>query len=64
MAQELQIYYSPNPDCTNVYYLKNEVDIVLAEKDAAIAELKQKLEDAQASMYADVVDANMKNRYG
>ena len=26
------------------------------------AELKQKLEDVQASMYADVVDANMENR--
>ena len=30
--------------------------------DEAIAELKQKLEDVQASMYADVVDANMENR--
>lgn len=30
--------------------------------DAAIAELKAKLEDVQASMYADVVDANMENR--
>ena len=27
-----------------------------------IAELKQKLENVQASMYADVVDANMENR--
>ena len=32
------------------------------EVDAAIAELKAKLEDVQASMYADVVDANMENR--
>ena len=32
------------------------------EVDAAIAELKQKLEDVQASMYCDVVDANMDNR--
>ena len=30
--------------------------------DAEIAELKQKLESVQASMYADVVDANMDNR--
>lgn len=36
-------------------YLKSEVD-------AAIAELKKKLEDVQASMYADVVDANMEIR--
>ena len=32
------------------------------EADEAIAELKQKLESVQASMYADVVDANMENR--
>ena len=31
------------------------------EVDAAIAELKQKLENVQASMYCDVVDANMEN---
>lgn len=38
-------------------------EVYLAEQvDAAIAELKQKLESAQASMYADVVDANMKIR--
>lgn len=36
-------------------YLKKEVD-------EAIAELKKKLEDVQASMHADVVDANMENR--
>lgn len=30
--------------------------------DAAITELKSKLESVQASMYADVVDANMKLR--
>lgn len=33
-----------------------------AENDAVIAELKQKLESVQDSMYCDVVDANMKNR--
>ena len=32
------------------------------EVDAAIAELKQKLEDAQATAYADSVDAGMENR--
>lgn len=31
-------------------------------KDKVIAELKKKLEDVQASMYCDVVDANMENR--
>lgn len=36
-------------------YLKEDVD-------AVIAELKQKLESVQASMYADVVDAGMENR--
>jgi hypothetical protein len=65
------------------YYKKPEVDAVIAEKDAEIAELKQKLdkaiaerdgnqvcidalkkklENVQASMYCDVVDANMENR--
>ena len=39
-----------------------EVDEILAEKDKEIAELKAKLENVQASMYADVVDANMENR--
>ena len=36
-------------------YLKDEVD-------AAIAELKQKLEDAKATAYAESVDAGMENR--
>ena len=39
---------------TGKFYLKEEVD-------AVIAELKQKLESVQASMYCDVVDANMEN---
>mgnify|MGYP003287154171 CR=1 FL=1 len=43
-------------------YPKSQVDKVITEKDAEIAELKRKLEDVQASMYADVVDANMENR--
>lgn len=42
--------------------LKDDVDKVIAEKDKEIAELKQKLESVQASMYCDVVDANMENR--
>lgn len=36
-------------------YLKDEVD-------AAIAELKEKLEDAKATAYAESVDAGMENR--
>ena len=51
-----------NYDQFGGYYDADEVDAVLAEKDAAIAELKQKLESVQASMYADVVDAGMENR--
>ena len=38
--------------------LENAID----KKDDEIAELKQKLESVQASMYCDVVDANMENR--
>ena len=39
------------------------VKVYLAEHvDAVIAKLKQELEDVQASMYVDVVDANMENR--
>jgi hypothetical protein len=37
------------------YYKKTEVD-------AAIAELKQKLEDAKATAYAESVDAGMRER--
>ena len=42
--------------------LKEDVDKVIVAKDKEIAELKQKLEDVQASMYCDVVDANMEIR--
>ena len=58
-----------NPDVVDILgctewagYDKDEVDAVLAEKDATIAELNAKLKAAQASMCADVVDANMKIR--
>jgi hypothetical protein len=40
----------------------DEVDALLAKKDAEIAELKQKLEDAKATAYADSVDAGMRER--
>lgn len=39
-----------------------EVYVLASEAMEAIAELKQKLENVQASMYCDVVDANMENR--
>lgn len=39
-----------------------KVYILASDVTEAIAELKQKLESVQASMYADVVDANMENR--
>ena len=41
-------------ECEEVY--------LKADVDEAIAELKAKLESVQASMYCDVVDANMENR--
>lgn len=44
-----------NPIEWGLYYDKSEVD-------AVIAELKEKLEDAQASAYAESVDAGMENR--
>lgn len=45
--------------------LKAKLDRAIAERDGnqvCIDALKQKLENAQASMYCDVVDANMENR--
>jgi ribosomal protein L20 len=45
--------------------LKAKLDRAIAERDGnqvCIDALKQKLESVQASMYADVVDANMENR--
>lgn len=50
-----------NGDAPDIYFAP-DVDTLISEKNALIAELKQKLEDVQASMYADVVDANMENR--
>ena len=43
-------------------YDVDEMDIYIAEKDAEIAELKQKLEDVQASHYAEMVDAGTRER--
>lgn len=44
-----------NDDYTALYYPKESVD-------AAIAEIKQKLEDAKATAYAESVDAGMRER--
>ena len=44
------------------YYEREQVDTLLAEKDREIAELKKKLENVQASAYADSVDAGMRER--
>lgn len=65
-----------NPIEWGLYYDQSEVDAAIAELKDVIrelqvdlegaktefAELKAKLENVQASMYADVVDANMENR--
>ena len=52
ICDELKRKYS---DITGPYYGYNEVN-------EAIAELKQKLEDVQASAYAEMVDAGMRER--
>lgn len=54
---ELKEYIGPAPDEKGLaeYYLKAEVD-------SAIAELKAKLENVQASTYAESVDAGMRER--
>lgn len=46
----------------NIKYSRDEWAKACNQKDKEIAELKAKLENVQASMYADVVDANMENR--
>ena len=45
------------------YYYADEVNKLLAEKNAVIAELKHKLEDAKATAYAEMVDAGMRERW-
>ncbi|MBO7513727.1 MAG: hypothetical protein J6T54_12330 [Fibrobacter sp.] len=44
------------------YVSYNVVCMIITHLESENAQLKQKLEDVQASMYADVVDANMENR--
>jgi hypothetical protein len=43
-------------------YFKEKVDPIISELKAENTELKQKLEDAKASAYAESVDAGMENR--
>lgn len=43
-------------------YLKSEADKVLADLEKENAELKQKLEDVQATAYAESVDSGMRER--
>ena len=68
---ELEVYkksdfYEDYIDSQKEYYERTNADAYfaerLAEKDKEIAELKAKLENVQASMYADAVDANMEIR--
>jgi hypothetical protein len=68
---ELEVYkksdfYEDYIDSKKEYYERENADAYfaekLAEKDKEITELKAKLENVQASMYADVIDANMENR--
>ena len=43
-------------------YFKEKVDPIISELKAENTELKQKLEDAKASAYAESVNAGMENR--
>lgn len=43
-------------------YMKADADKALSVKDKEIAELKEKLEDAKATAYAESVDAGMRER--
>ena len=59
-----EVYLKSEADKT-IAELKAKLDRAIAERDGnqvCIDALKQKLENVQASMYADVVDANMENR--
>lgn len=61
---DAQVYLKKDVDAA-IAELKAKLDKAIAERDGnqvCIDALKQKLENVQASMYADVVDANMENR--
>ena len=61
---DADVYLKKDVDAA-IAELKQKLDKDIAERDGnqvCIDALKEKLEDVQASMYADVVDANMENR--
>ena len=76
MSKELNKIMGMVCERERMYYNAAKVDALLADKDAEIAELKQKLEDvneliktarkmledAKATAYAESVDAGMENR--
>lgn len=60
-----EVYILASDVMEAVAELKSNLDKAIAERDGnqvCIDALKQKLENVQASMYCDVVDANMENR--
>lgn len=68
-CDELEKWYAGQCSPSCVVYGANEVDEAIAElkeawssEHAACEALKQKLEDVQASAYADRVDAGMRER--
>ena len=63
-AEEQKVYLKKDVD-ESIAELKQKLDKAIAERDGnqvCIDALKEKLENVQASMYADVVDANMEVR--
>ena len=61
-CDKLEEWYAGQFSPSARVYGASDVNEAIAELKAENAELKQKLENVQASMYADVVDANMDNR--
>lgn len=55
-------YYEAGEVHEAIRELKKKFEMQIADKDAEIAELKAKLEDAKASHYAESVDAGMRER--
>lgn len=47
---------------TPKFYLSEDAEKLIAEKDKEIEELKRKLEDVQANAYVDSVDAGIRER--
>ena len=62
LMKEILNLKAKNIELQSFYDLHGNVDNYIDKLKAENAELKQKLENVQASMYCDVVDANMENR--